>query len=73
MVCGGDEYICRVILCRNIPYFKIYWQILKMITVVVIEDKGGGGNIHYWCNGIVVILLSETLLSMYNHLYNNCN
>ena len=41
MICGGDEYICKVIMCSTITRFQIFWKMLKIITMVVIEDGRG--------------------------------
>ena len=42
MVWGGYEYICRVTICSSMLCFQIFWKILKIITMVVIEYRGGG-------------------------------
>ena len=42
MMCGGNEYICRVTVCSSIPCFQICLQILKIIIMVLIEYRSGG-------------------------------
>ena len=40
VVCGGGEYICREKLRNKIPCFKFSWQILKIMTMRVIDEGG---------------------------------
>ena len=47
IICGGDEYTCKVPMCSKIPCFQNFWQNLEIIFMVIIVDRGeGGGGVH---------------------------